>query len=77
MLWARSQAVQRSQMLGGAVTLVLGEAVAWITLVQFDHPSVTGGFGKNAGGGDGSGVCVAFDDEIDRDGERLEPFAVH
>ena len=49
-------------MLGRAVALVLGKAVAGVQGVQFQHLTVTRHLGDNAGGGDGIGQGVPMDD---------------
>src|SRR5690242_5357186 len=43
---------QRFLMFGGAVALVLGEAIAWILLVEIDHHPVARDFGDDRGGRD-------------------------
>ena len=67
-----------SQVLGGSVAFVLGQAVLRIDHVPFFHAGVTVRFGEDGGGGDGDTAGVAvdegflFDEDVELHGVQEE-----
>ena len=56
-------------MLPHTITLVAGKAILRIVRVEFDHESVAGHFGENAGRGDAQAEGIAFDQSSVIDGQ--------
>jgi hypothetical protein len=56
-----TEALEGIEMFRGGVTLVQGESVARIKLVELDHQTVAGDFGEDARGGDRGTEGVALD----------------
>jgi hypothetical protein len=59
---AGAEATQGIEMLRGGVTLVDGETVAGVELVQLGHEAISQDLGDDAGGGNGETSTVTLDD---------------
>src|SRR5581483_2933421 len=73
---ARAVLLERAQMLGRSVPLVIGKAVARFDLVQLAQQLIAMDLGDDRGGRDNRAARVAFDERLLGAGERLDAHGV-